>query len=50
MHDTLLEHCKYLSTLRKKRTQITTTINGNMPALQYKITKEVKSNSKTAQL
>jgi len=28
MHDTHVEHCKYLPTLRKKGRQVTTTING----------------------
>ena len=33
-----MEHCKYLPTLKKKQQQqkqVTTTINGNMSALQH---------------
>jgi len=40
MFDTHVEHCKYIYLhKKKKRRQVTTTINGNMPALQYTITK-----------
>ena len=42
MHDTHVEHCLQ----KEQRKQVTTTINGNMPALQYTITEEVKSNPK----
>jgi len=49
MLDTHVEHCIYLAGLHKKR-QVTTAINGNMPALQHKLQKEVRSNPKTAQL
>ena len=48
MDETHIEHCIYLLPQRKKKA--TTIINGNIKALQYIITKKVKSNPKTAQL
>ena len=47
MHDTHVEHCKYLPTQRQKRKQVAATINDNMPALQH--TKRSESNPKNSQ-
>jgi len=44
MHDTHVEHCIYLPAQRKKIQVKTTTINGNVPALQHTITYKKKWN------
>jgi len=41
VHDAHVEHCISACTKRKLR-QVTTKINGNMPVLQYAITKEIQ--------
>jgi len=47
MHDTHVENC-YIYLHKETKIQVTTTINGNMPALQYTITERSETYSKNS--